>query len=399
MSSITTINGGDLISGSRTVINANFSALNTDKIETSVIDTSTDLDGASASDAKIPSQLAVKTYVDSVASPVGKSWNEYAVDAVGTDSYGITLTGFTAYVAGQTFKFKAGTANTGACSLNVNGLGAKTIKKDVTTDLATGDILANQVVTVIYDGTNMQLQSLESGIAKTADLPTENYTVGALRNSLVKTYFNIQLLFILWTGVSSGAADTSFANWVRSDGTDVILPPMGVMADFRSTGSCYLVLSNFLYKGASDNIEWDNTNTVILDWWAKLAASGTGDVSMGFVGQGAGALLAAYNATDQNRVMFNQSAAGALYATISKTSVGVTNTDISSGLTLTNWNNYRIELDLSNNALFYINGVLKATLSGVNFPTDSDGLDIGFGRSNTSLFQVTAPNLSLEMNG
>ena len=44
-----------------------------------------------------------------------------------------------------------------ACSLNVNGLGAKTIKKNVSSDLATGDILANQIVTVIYDGTNMQI--------------------------------------------------------------------------------------------------------------------------------------------------------------------------------------------------------------------------------------------------
>lgn len=68
MSTLVTIAAGDNISTSRTDINNNFSALNTDKIETSVLDTSTDLDGASASNAKIPSQLAVKTYVDTVAA-------------------------------------------------------------------------------------------------------------------------------------------------------------------------------------------------------------------------------------------------------------------------------------------------------------------------------------------
>lgn len=88
---------------------------------------------------------------------------DYAADAVGTDAYAITVTPApTAYVTGQTFTFKAGTANTGACTLNVNSLGAKTIKKNYNSDLATGDILANQIVQVTYDGTNMQLVSPSS---------------------------------------------------------------------------------------------------------------------------------------------------------------------------------------------------------------------------------------------
>jgi hypothetical protein len=51
MSTITTIAGGDSISTSRTVINTNFSNLNTDKMETSVLDTDTTL--AANSDAKL----------------------------------------------------------------------------------------------------------------------------------------------------------------------------------------------------------------------------------------------------------------------------------------------------------------------------------------------------------
>lgn len=155
MSSITTIQSTDLISGSRTDINTNFSNLNSDKIETSTLDTDTTL--AANSDSKIATQKATKAYVDASVNPTGRSWNEYAVDSVGSDSYAITVSGISAYVAGQTYKFKAGTANTGACTLNVNALGAKTIKKDVSSDLSTGDILTNQLVVVTYDGTNMQL--------------------------------------------------------------------------------------------------------------------------------------------------------------------------------------------------------------------------------------------------
>lgn len=64
MSTITTILGTDTITSSRTVLNANMAALNTDKIETSVIDTDTAL--AANSDSKIPSQKAVKAYIDAL---------------------------------------------------------------------------------------------------------------------------------------------------------------------------------------------------------------------------------------------------------------------------------------------------------------------------------------------
>lgn len=85
----------------------------------------------------------------------------YAADAEASDSYVITPNpAFTAYTTGQVFNFKANTANTGACTLNVNSLGAKTIKKNVSDDLETGDILASKIVSVIYDGTNFQLISL-----------------------------------------------------------------------------------------------------------------------------------------------------------------------------------------------------------------------------------------------
>lgn len=66
MSTITNIAAGDLITNSRTDINTNFSNLNADKIETSVIDTDTAL--AANSDAKIPSQKAVKAYVDTLGN-------------------------------------------------------------------------------------------------------------------------------------------------------------------------------------------------------------------------------------------------------------------------------------------------------------------------------------------
>lgn len=282
MSTITTIQGTDVISNSRTDINTNFSNLNTDKIETSYLDTDTTL--AANSDSKIATQKATKTYVDSVASPTGKSWNEYAVDAVGTDSYGITLTGFTAYVAGQTFKFKAGTANTGACSLNVNGLGAKTIKKDVSSDLATGDILANQIVTVIYDGTNMQM------ISKPAPSPIDIQTFTS-SGTYTKPLGAVTVVVRAWGGGGSGASINSTAGGGGGGGcTEVIL-------DASSVGNTETVTIGDGGTAVTNAVGNDGGNTTFgslvtayggQGGFASTGGGGGGNVAKGSAGAGGG---------------------------------------------------------------------------------------------------------------
>lgn len=346
MATITTINGTDVISTSRTTINTNFANLNSDKIETSVLDTDTTL--VANSDTKIATQKATKAYADSVvganASETAKGNVEEATDA------------------------------------------------EVTAGTATGATGAKLFVTPA------KLLTYLTSFITTNITNFKKYIVGSLDATYVKTYFNVHLLFTLWTGSTSGAATTDFANWGRTSAATCFVPPTATFADLRSTGAASLDLQGMLPFGASTNLTWDKTNIVVLDWWAKLPASGTGDINMGFTSQGAIASQSVYNASDQNRVCFGQrGSTGVLYATISKTSVGVTNTDVSSGITQTNWNNYRIELTLGTNALFYINGVLVATLSGANLYTGTDQLGIGFGRSGTSLFQVTAPNLSMKM--
>src|SRR6188768_730121 len=67
----------------------------------------------------------------------------YAADAQANDSYVITLSPVpSSYTTGMMIVFKANTANTTGCTINVNGLGAKDITKRVSTALSTGDILS-----------------------------------------------------------------------------------------------------------------------------------------------------------------------------------------------------------------------------------------------------------------
>ncbi len=69
-------------------------------------------------------------------------------------------------------------------------------------------------------------------------------------------------------------------------------------------------------------------------------------------------------------------------------------------ITLTDWNNLRIEVDASTDvARFYVNGVLKDTQDVTT--VDASGLTyMGFGRDTTNpvLFRATAPNVSAQLN-
>lgn len=104
--------------------------------------------------------MAVDADEDILATDIINSVYNYAADAGANDTYAISLpTSPGSYVTGATFRFKANTANTGACTLNVNTLGAISIKKSYNNDLVDGDIKANQLVEVVYDGTNFQLLS------------------------------------------------------------------------------------------------------------------------------------------------------------------------------------------------------------------------------------------------
>lgn len=89
----------------------------------------------------------------------------YLVDTGVANAYVITPNpAITSYVAGQTFTFKAINANTTTSTLNVNGLGTKTIKTIEGDALISGRVKANQILTVIYDGADFVVISGLSSI-------------------------------------------------------------------------------------------------------------------------------------------------------------------------------------------------------------------------------------------
>lgn len=144
-----------------------------------------------------------------VLADVVQSWAWlYAwASATGNDSYVVTMTpACTAYVTGMQIVFKADVANTGACTINVNGLGAKSIKNQSWNDLTDNQIVANQLVALRYDWTNFVYQVI-ADLATNAEAAAWTLTNKAVTPKQLKDNIIVQN----WT---ANVQSTSVASWV-----------------------------------------------------------------------------------------------------------------------------------------------------------------------------------------
>lgn len=83
----------------------------------------------------------------------------FVEDTGAADAYVITRTDAdTAYADGMRVMFKvgAGNTNTGACTANVDGLGARSIKLVNGNNPAAGDLTAGDFIEMVYDADNSQ---------------------------------------------------------------------------------------------------------------------------------------------------------------------------------------------------------------------------------------------------
>jgi hypothetical protein len=211
--------------------------------------------------------LAVVDKSDTTDATTGttKSWawldflrelfaTRFGADAGASDTYVVTLVPTpAAYVTGGHYRFKANTANTGACTVNFNSLGAKTIKKHHDQDLADGDIEAGQWVDVVYDGTFMQMQSQLGnapsggsggfgdvvGPASATDnaLARFDSTTGKLIQNSTVTLDDTGAITMPEMAAPSTPAANKVAVYAKSDGHLYIKDDAGTETDLAASGS------------------------------------------------------------------------------------------------------------------------------------------------------------------
>ena len=140
------------------------------------------------------------------------------------NTYVLALPAITSYAEGFAVAFKCNIDSTGASTLNVNALGAKSIKKGNGAAIASGTLQADSIYTVRYNGTNFILQGegggggtatvsdLLSGITASADagdligeMPNNAGDVAAVSSHADGTSIHV----IPATGYCDGADDAA----------------------------------------------------------------------------------------------------------------------------------------------------------------------------------------------
>lgn len=130
----------------------------------------------------------------------------------------------TAYAAGQTFAFIAGFTNTDTCTLNVNSVGAITLKRNGQA-LGGGEVMAGQVVVVAYDGSSFAMLNPSDQLAPSA-----------------KAYLNtggVALASAALTGVEMDSVSYEYPAdmWDAGDAQFIVVPIRGV---YHITGQVYI---------------------------------------------------------------------------------------------------------------------------------------------------------------
>lgn len=119
----------------------------------------------------------------------------YVVTTGSANAYVAATPALAAYAAGNLVVFNANFTNTGSATLNLNSLGAKTIKKnDGATNLAANDIISGQLVVVRYDGTNFQMLS-PPGTPATAQVYEKAVFLGYTSSATIGTSSTSQAQF------------------------------------------------------------------------------------------------------------------------------------------------------------------------------------------------------------
>lgn len=116
-----------------------------------------------------------------------RDWNGSAVTGGSANTYTLSASQtLSAYFDGLKLTFEVTPTNTGASTLNVDGIGAASIVKYGATALEAGDLNGGQKYTVVHDGTNFQLVNTVTPFASavtSGNIPLFSGTSGRFTDS------------------------------------------------------------------------------------------------------------------------------------------------------------------------------------------------------------------------
>lgn len=297
---------------------------------------------------------------------------KYAPDTSGSSTdYTIALSPVPiSYSTGMVVYAKIVLANTTTTpTLNVNGLGAKTIVKYSTTPLAVGDIGANSFITLIYDGTNLVLQNPIANLVNPYP-----YVLNTTVDQVTHQTFSI-------LPVVAGTISTLTNGWIRSGWT--------MSADQGGAGTIGLGIATDGYtlarlpsiSASQDEFRFNDigASEIRIKHRMKCVSLGSGErIGFGLANQANDLQqLNTYTAQPTIRFLYQDTGTGDKLWAVNSSTTAQTSTDITGALTLTNF--LILEMVITSTSIkFYVNGTLVATHT-TNIPATGSGSYIGWG--------------------
>lgn len=196
---------------------------------------------ATVKEIRVPIGIAVSTTELKVNIGVPFSHiDNFAADTGAADAYAVAPTpAFNAYFTGMRIRFKATNANTGASTVNVNALGVKDIKKSVSSALTAGDIAADQIVELTYDGTNFQMDVPIFAVASQAEMETASDTTKAVTPGRTQHHPGVAKAWVVFNGTGTPAIIGSY-NATSITDNDVGNWTVNLTTAFSSTNYSFL---------------------------------------------------------------------------------------------------------------------------------------------------------------
>jgi hypothetical protein len=124
-----------------------------------------------------------------------------------------------AYYDGLVIAFEAAGTNTGAVTVNVDALGAKSIVKPDGSAMAAGDIVSGSKVIIIYDGTNFQIVSF---FADSAQYSLSEEWATKITGIVADGEYSSKAYAIGGTGVTDTAGKGAAKEWATAAEDDLV---------------------------------------------------------------------------------------------------------------------------------------------------------------------------------
>jgi hypothetical protein len=200
-----------------------------------------------------PSAPFISSKIGDVPAAVQSGKWTYWPDTGSSSAYVITPNpAITAYAAGQRFSIKLSNTSAASPTLNVNGLGTRTLNYNDGTGIKAGDLITGGIIDVVFDGTNFEVISF----SRQSAMRPYYAATGGSANVVTATVDTLPNLY-------AGLEVTLSVTTTNTGGTTLNVNGTGAITVLRNDGASALSPGD-LASGSFARVVYNGTNWLLM---------------------------------------------------------------------------------------------------------------------------------------